>query len=130
MQKTFKNMDICDNLLENISAQQNHLFIIIEDINDVALFNVPEINLNALTNNFNNWVAFDNNAHDIEDDYVIMFPQARVTCIGNNLYSITFEFYGDEEILFSVTYSLCTTSLRQIINNLLFRQIAIKCEPN
>lgn len=123
-------MDIYDNLLENINTQQNHLFILIEDINDVALFDVPEINLNSLTTNFNNWKTFDENAHDVEDDYVIMFPQARVTCVGNDLYSITFEFYGDEEILFSVTYRLCTASLRRIVNNLLLRQITIKCEPS
>ena len=104
--------------------EEAHVVIYIEDINDIALFNVGEININTLTTQFNNWMVVEDN----NDDYVSVSPQANLEYLEPNVYKITFQFYGYDELISSVSYNLCTASLKIILNNLLIHQISIsKC---
>lgn len=96
----------------------------LEDINDVKIFNVEEININILANNFNDWIAVED-ANINNDDYLSVFPQVKITYLENNLYKITFEFYGYDELIGSVEYKLCTASIKYILNNLLYLQMNI-----
>jgi hypothetical protein len=127
--------DRVNSLLEEINnlintayiPEEAHIVICVEDINDIALFNVGEININDLTIHFNNWmVVEDNNVNN--NNYVSVSPQANLERIEPNVYKITFQFYGYDELLSSVTYNLCTASVKYILNNLLLHQITIsKC---
>lgn len=100
----------------------------IEDINDIMLFSVGEINTNILTINFNNWIVFNDN--ELDEDYITQFPQAIIKYIEPAIYEISFECYGYDDILSKVTYKLCTTSVKLILNNLLNNQIKILFEVN
>jgi len=117
------NLIQLDEILEETCA-----IIRIEDINDILLFNVAEICQNALTISFNNWIIFDDNV--VDNEYISQFPQVIIKYLEPAVYKITFEFYGYDDILASVTYNLCTASVKLILNNLLNRQIEILLEVN
>ncbi len=99
-------------------------FVNIEDINDIALFNVSEIDINILTINFNNWMTVEDNNVD-NADYLSTFPQVKIMYVEPNVYKITFDFFGYDQLIFSVNFMLCTASLKIILNNLLSHQINI-----
>ena len=118
-------LEIINNLINTADIPEEAFACIrIEDINNIALFNVGEINTNTLTGQFNNWMVVEDNNVD-NDDYISTFPQAKLEYVGPNVYEITFEFYGFDELIASVSYNLCTASVKHIINNLLSHQIRI-----
>jgi len=109
------------NKLNELNVNQDFnekcIYLRIEDINDIALFNVQEVDLAILTLNFNNWLNIEDN-----DD---MFPQCKICCIQPNVYQINFEFYDEYGSVTNVIYQLCSASIKQILNNLLNCQIKI-----
>jgi len=116
------------NKLNNLSTDQDFdercIYLRIEDINYIALFNVDEVDLAILTLNFNNWLNIeDNNINN--NDYQTMFPQCKICCIRPNVYEINFEFYDENDSKSNLIYQVCTDSLKQILNNVLNCQIKI-----
>ena len=85
---------------------------------DIMVFNVVEINLDNLTESFFYW-SRSNEKWVIYKDYVSIFPQCYLRSIKPNLYKITFEFHGYNQIIESTTYELSVPSVKYILNNLL-----------
>lgn len=123
-------IDILLNKIKDLKGDSNLdddacAFVNLEDINDISLFNVAEIDLTILNLNFNNWMNVEDN-HIDDDNYISTFPQVKIKYIENNLYEITFDFYGFDELIGSVSFKLSTVSLKIILTNLLNHQISIR----
>ena len=93
----------------------------IADVKDIKVFDVVEIDLDSLSESFHCWCR-SNERWAIYEDYINVFPQAHLLFINPNIYKITFEFYGYNELVESVTYELSISSVKYILNNLINNQ--------